>query len=43
MRGYIPLIQNDSVAHMYGLTVYVNQGLPFARDMDNFEDSYLCF
>ena len=36
VRGYIPLIQNDSVTHMYGLGVYLNQGLLFM-------DSYLCF
>ena len=30
---------------MHGLTVYVNQGLPFARDLslENSADSYLCF
>ena len=30
---------------MHGLTVYVNEGLPFARDLylENSEDSFLCF
>ena len=30
---------------MYGLTVYVKEGLPFARDfsLENSADSYLCF
>ena len=30
---------------MYGLAVYVKEGLPFARDLslDNSADSYLCF
>ena len=30
---------------MHGLTVYVNEGLPFAWDLylENSEDSYLCF
>ena len=30
VRGYLPLIRKDSSTHMHGLTVYVNQGLPFA-------------
>ena len=30
---------------MHGLTVYVKEGFPFARDvcLENFADSYLCF
>ena len=30
---------------MHGLTVYVKEGLPFARDLslENSADSYLCF
>ena len=45
MRGYLPLIQKDSVTHMHGLAVYVKEGLPFARDLslENSADSYLCF
>ena len=45
VRGYFPLIQKDSITHMYGLTVYVKEGLPFARDLslENSADSYLCF
>ena len=30
VRGYLPLIQKDSVTHMHGLAVYVKEGLPFA-------------
>ena len=44
MRGYLPLIRKDSSTHMHGLTVYVKEGLPFARDLslENYADSYLC-
>ena len=30
VRGYLPLIRKDSNTCMHGLTVYVEQGLPFA-------------
>ena len=45
MRGYLPLIQKDSIIHMHGLTVYVTQILPFTWDLslENSADSYLCF
>ena len=45
VRGYLPLIQKDSVTHVHGLAVNVKEGLPFARDfsLKNFQDSYLCF
>ena len=45
MRGYLPLIQKDSVTHMHGLGVYVKKGLPFAWDLslENSADSWLCF
>ena len=45
MRGYIPVIRKDSITHMHGLSVYVKEGLPFARDLslESSEDSYLCF
>ena len=53
VRGYLPLIQNDSSTHMHGLTVYVKEGLPFAwhgsycmareLSLENSADSYLCF
>ena len=45
MRGYLPLIQKDSSTHMYGLAVYLKEGLPFAYDfsIENSADSYLCF
>ena len=45
VRGYLPLIWKDSSTHMHGLTVYVKERLPFARDLslENSADSYLCF
>ena len=45
MRGYLPLIQKDSVTPMHGLAVYVKEGPPFAQDLslENSADSYLCF
>ena len=45
VRAYFPLIRKDSNAHMHGFTVYVKEGLPFARDLslENSADSYLCF
>ena len=45
LRGYLPLIQKDSTNHIHGLTVYVNEGLPLARNLsqENSVDSYLCF
>ena len=35
----------DSITHIHGLTVYVKEGLPFARDLslENSADSYFCF
>ena len=33
LRGYLPLIREDSSTHMHGLTVYVKEGLPFVRDL----------
>ena len=33
VRGYLPLIQKVSIAHMHGLTVYVKEGLPFAQGL----------
>ena len=45
VRGYLPLIRQDSVIHMHGFAVYVKEGLLFARDLflENSADSYLCF
>ena len=45
MRGYFPLIRKDSSTHIYGLAVYVKEGLPFAWDLslENSADSHLCF
>ena len=43
VKGYLPLIQKDSSTQMYGLAVYVNEGLPFAWDLSlkNSADSHL--
>ena len=43
-RGYLPLIQKDSSTHMHGFAVYMNKGIPFARDLflENSAGSYLC-
>ena len=45
MRGYLSLTRKDSGIHMHDLTVYVKEGLPFARDvsLESSTDSYLCF
>ena len=45
VTGYLSLIQKDSSTHMHGVTIYVKEGLPFARDLplENSADSYLCF
>ena len=42
MTGYLLLIQKDSITHKHSLAV-VTEGLPFARDLENSADSYLCF
>ena len=44
VRCYLPLIRKYSGTHMHGLAVYVNKGLPFARDLslENSADSYVC-
>ena len=43
LRGYLPLIQKDSVTHMDGLAIYLKEGLPFARDLslEKSVDSYV--
>ena len=45
MRGYLPLVQKDSVSHIHGLIVYVKVGITLAWDLslENSADSYLCF
>ena len=45
VRGYLPLIQKDTITHMHGLAVYVKERLPFAYELflENSADSYLCF
>ena len=40
VRGYLPLIRKYYITHMYGLAVYVKEGLPLARDLS--ADFYLC-
>ena len=44
-RGYLPLISKDSSTHMHGLTVYVEERLPFAQDLslENSADPCLIF
>ena len=43
VKGYLPLIHKGSSTHMHGLTVYVKEGPPFARDLslENSADCYL--
>ena len=45
VRGYLPLIQKDSIAHTHGLAVYIKEELPFGHNLslENSADSYLCF
>ena len=44
VSGYLPLVRKDSTTDMYGLSIYVREGLPFAWDLslENSADSYLC-
>ena len=41
MKGYLPLIQMDSVTHMHCLAMYVKEGLPFTLEfsLENSADS----
>ena len=45
VRGYLPLIQKDSLTPMHGLAVYKKEGLPFAQNLslESSKDSSLCF
>ena len=45
VRRYFPLIRKDSVIHMHSLSVYVKDGLSFARNLSlqNSQVSYLYF
>ena len=45
VRGYVPLIRKDFFTHMHDIAVYVQEGLPFERDLslENSADSYICF
>ena len=41
-EGYLPLIRKDSVTHMHGPAVYVNEERLFARELSlENSDSYL--
>ena len=43
VKGYLPLIQKNSITNMHGLVVYVKERLSFARNLslENSLDSYL--
>ena len=45
MKSYLPLIRKGFSTHIYGLAVYVKEGLRFALDLSlgNSADSYLRF
>ena len=45
VRGDLPLIQKDSVTHIYELAVYMKEGFPFVQNLSlqKSADSYLCF
>ena len=45
MRGYLPLIQKDSMTHTHALAAYVKEGPPFAwvLSLENSAHSYLRF
>ena len=45
VKNYLSLIRKDAITHMYGLSVYAKEGLPFAQDIPpkNSVYSYLCF
>ena len=45
VRGYVPLLQQDSVTYILGVVVHVKQGLASTQDLslENSADSYLCF
>ena len=43
VRGYLSLIQKDSIIYMHGLAVYVKEGRLFAQklSLENSADSYV--
>ena len=45
MRGFLPLISNNSATHIHGLSVFLTEGFLFARDVSlkNPVDCWLCF
>ena len=42
VKGYLPLIQKDSVIHMYGLQFMWRKG-SLLHEIENYADSYWCF
>ena len=40
VMGNLFLIRNDFINHMYGLPVYVKEGLPFVRDLSIENSAY---
>ena len=43
VRGYLPLIQKNSITIMLGVAVYVKEGLLFAQNLSLIENCELCF
>ena len=43
VKGYLPLIQKDSITHMHGLALYVKERFPFTRDLSQKDSDYLRF
>ena len=45
VRGYLPLIQKDSVTHIHDLADYMKEGFPFTQDvsLEKSAGSYLYF
>ena len=45
VKGYLHLIQRDSLTHMHSLPVYLKEKLPLARDLslENSQEPYLYF
>ncbi|CAE1168972.1 unnamed protein product [Acanthosepion pharaonis] len=42
--GYLPLLRKDSLTHMHGLSVYVKDHIPLARELslESPDQSYMC-
>ena len=43
VKDYLSLIQKDSITHMYGLAVYVKEGLPFLQNLSLENSALLTF